>query len=125
MATIARASGGAEASLVEQRDGHGGHGGDTGSQRQLRVIQRVVHVGFGGKMHNRVGLGDICLDLHGKEQTPANMRKQLLAALRSRVESNEAAWAAVRARHRHLHRTRIRTAVSDERGSGRARGQPW
>ena len=30
-----------------------------------------------------------------------------------------------RPRHRHLHRTCIRTAVSDERGAGRGRGQPW
>ncbi len=30
----------------------------VGAQGQLRVVQRVVHVGFGGEMHHRVGLGD-------------------------------------------------------------------
>ena len=37
---------------------HGERADHVGAQERLGVGQRVVHVSFGGEMHDRVGLGD-------------------------------------------------------------------
>ncbi|HEX4344258.1 MAG TPA: DUF4011 domain-containing protein, partial [Solirubrobacteraceae bacterium] len=47
-----------------------------------------------------VGLGELCLDLHGKAQTSDNIRKQLRGALHLQTTSNAHAWETVRSRHR-------------------------
>lgn len=59
-------------------------------QAALDVVRRRL---------DKVGVGDLCLDLHGKDQTPDNMRKQLQGALHLRCTTNPESWAAVRAAH--------------------------
>jgi hypothetical protein len=59
-------------------------------QAALDVVRRRL---------DKVGLGELCLDLHGKDQTPENMRKQLRLALHLEHSGNAASWAELRARH--------------------------
>jgi hypothetical protein len=60
-------------------------------QAALDVVRRRL---------DEVGLGELCLDLHGKAQTADNVRKQLRAALHVQTTSNPSAWETVRSRHR-------------------------
>jgi hypothetical protein len=48
----------------------------------------------------RIGLGDLCLNLHGKTQSPDEIRQQLRAALNIPHSSNADAWDATRAEFR-------------------------
>ncbi len=59
-------------------------------QAALDVVKRRL---------DNVGLGELCLDLHGKGQTPDRMRSQLREALNLRVQGNQAAWDALRSGH--------------------------
>ncbi len=52
-------------------------------QAALDVVRRRL---------DSVGLGDLCLDLHGKDQTSDKMRKQLSAALHLATTSNPQSW---------------------------------
>jgi hypothetical protein len=57
-------------------------------QAALDVVRRRLE---------RIGLDELCLDLHGKNQTPEDLRRQLRSALHLHCDSNAESWAATRA----------------------------
>ena len=60
-------------------------------QAALDVVQRRL---------DKIGLGNLCLDLHGKSRKPEDLRKQLRTSLHLQCPSNAESWAAIRAAHR-------------------------
>jgi len=60
-------------------------------QAALDVVQRRL---------DKIGLGNLCLDLHGKSRKPEDLRKQLRTSLQLQCSSNAESWAAIRAAHR-------------------------
>ena len=58
-------------------------------QAALEVVQRRL---------DKVGLGELCLDVHAKGQSPQEVRRQLRAALHLHAEGDANGWAARRAR---------------------------
>lgn len=58
-------------------------------QAALDVVQRRL---------DKIGLGNLCLDPHGKSRTPEDLRKQLRASLYLQCSSNAESWTAIRGR---------------------------
>jgi hypothetical protein len=69
-------------------------------QTVLFVAEKQAALDVVRRRLDKIGLGDLCLDLHGKSQTPEDLRKQLRSALLLQSPSNPESWAAVRAAHR-------------------------
>jgi hypothetical protein len=61
-------------------------------QAALDVVRRRL---------DKIGLGELCLNLHGKSQTPEDLRKQLRSSLHLACASNSESWATLRAAHRN------------------------
>jgi hypothetical protein len=70
-------------------------------QTVLFVAEKQAALDVVRRRLDKIGLGDLCLNLHGKSQTPADLRKQLRRSLHLECSSNPESWAAVRAAHRN------------------------
>ena len=92
----------------------------AGGKKVLFVAEKQAALDVVKRRLDTVGLGDLCLDLHGKDQTPENLRKQLRGAMSLHHASNAESWESQRARHQGAVDTlsRYPAALHDPGGAG-------
>jgi hypothetical protein len=92
----------------------------AGGKKVLFVAEKQAALDVVRRRLDKIGLGDLCLNLHGKSQTPEDLRKQLRASLHLACSSNAESWAAVRAAHRSsvVSLSRYPGALHDPGGAG-------
>ncbi|MDN4483202.1 DUF4011 domain-containing protein [Demequina lignilytica] len=71
-------------------------------KRVLFVAEKQAALGVVKRRLDASGIGTFALDVHGRTQTPAEVRRQLRDALNASGEGNAAAWEALRAQYRAL-----------------------
>ena len=69
-------------------------------QKVLFVAEKQAALDVVRRRLDAIGLGALCLDLHGKQQSPQGVRAQLREALHLRTDGNPGSWEALRSRHR-------------------------
>ncbi|WP_062377042.1 DUF4011 domain-containing protein [Demequina pelophila] len=71
-------------------------------KRVLFIAEKQAALSVVKRRLESSGIGAFALDVHGRTQTPAEVRRQLREALNATAESNPAAWEALRSQYASL-----------------------